>query len=156
MSAPPPQPNRGGKARRDNEYERRGTANVFCAVEPKAGRHFTFATADRSGFEFARVACHLAMEYPDAKTIHLIVDNLNSHWRKLLTDAFGVEVAPSLGPLNGPLHAHPRKLAQPGRSRNRDLLVGNASVAERIPDLKRLSGEPGMESRVHHDRVKIN
>ena len=23
--------------------ERRGTANVFCAVEPKAGRHFTFA-----------------------------------------------------------------------------------------------------------------
>jgi hypothetical protein len=26
----------GGEARRDNEYERRGTANVFCAVEPKA------------------------------------------------------------------------------------------------------------------------
>jgi hypothetical protein len=32
----------GREARRDNEYERRGTANVFCAVEPKAGRHFTF------------------------------------------------------------------------------------------------------------------
>jgi hypothetical protein len=31
----------GREARRDNEYERRGTANVFCAVEPKAGRHFT-------------------------------------------------------------------------------------------------------------------
>src|SRR3954471_10016812 len=45
----------GREARRDNEYERRGTANVFCAVEPKAGRHFTFATPDRSGFEFARV-----------------------------------------------------------------------------------------------------
>jgi hypothetical protein len=26
----------GREARRDNEYERRGTANVFCAVEPKA------------------------------------------------------------------------------------------------------------------------
>ena len=38
----------GREARRDNEYERRGTANVFCAVEPKAGRHFTFATPDRS------------------------------------------------------------------------------------------------------------
>jgi len=34
----------GREARRDNEYERRGTANVFCAVEPKAGRHFTFPT----------------------------------------------------------------------------------------------------------------
>src|SRR5579872_1247239 len=50
----------GREARRDNEYERRGTANVFCAVEPKAGRHFTFPTPDRSGFEFARVAVNLA------------------------------------------------------------------------------------------------
>lgn len=37
----------GQEARRDNESERCGTANVFCAVEPKAGRHFTFATPDR-------------------------------------------------------------------------------------------------------------
>ncbi|MBV8729098.1 MAG: transposase [Acidobacteriia bacterium] len=44
----------GREARRDNEYKRNGTANVFCAVEPKAGRHFTFATPDRSGFEFAK------------------------------------------------------------------------------------------------------
>ena len=57
----------GREARRDNEYERCGTANVFCAVEPKAGRHFTFATPDRSGFEFARVAVTLALEYPNAK-----------------------------------------------------------------------------------------
>ena len=49
----------GREARRDNEYERCGTANVFCAVEPKAGRHFTFATPDRSGFEFAQVAMEI-------------------------------------------------------------------------------------------------
>jgi len=48
------------------------TANVFCAVEPKAGRHFTFATPDRSAFEFARVACELAMQYRDADTVHLV------------------------------------------------------------------------------------
>jgi hypothetical protein len=40
-----------------------GTANVFCAVEPKARRHFTFATPDRSGFEFAQVAVTLALAY---------------------------------------------------------------------------------------------
>ena len=50
-TAAPAQP--GREARRDNEYERCGTANVFCAVEPKTGRHFTFPTPDRSGFEFA-------------------------------------------------------------------------------------------------------
>src|SRR3984957_3909074 len=27
----------GRESRRDNEYERCGTANVFCALEPKAG-----------------------------------------------------------------------------------------------------------------------
>ena len=83
----------GREARRDNEYERCGTANVFCAVEPKAGRHFTFATPDRSGFEFARVAVTLALAYPEAKTIHLILDNLNIHRRKALADVFGTEMA---------------------------------------------------------------
>src|SRR4029453_5102695 len=84
----------GGEARRDNEYERCGTANAFCAVEPKAGRHFTFATPDRSGFEFAQVAMQLAMQYPEPKTItiHLVMDNLNIHCRKSLTDVYGEEV----------------------------------------------------------------
>jgi DDE superfamily endonuclease len=79
------------EARRDNEYERRGTANVFCAVEPKAGRHFTFATPDRSGLEFARVACEIAIHYMPAKTIHLVLDNLNIHRRQPLTDLLGAE-----------------------------------------------------------------
>lgn len=81
----------GREARRDNEYERCGTANVFCAVEPKAGRHFTFATPDRSGFEFAQVAAELALQYADARTIHLVMDNLNIHRRKSLTDLYGAE-----------------------------------------------------------------
>ena len=88
----PPSPARPGReARRDSEYERRGTANVFCAVEPKTGRHFTWPTPDRSGVEFARVAFDLAMQYPEADTIHLIVDNLNIHRRKSLTDLLGDE-----------------------------------------------------------------
>ena len=57
-------------------YERRGTANVFVAVEPKAGRHFTFPTPDRTAFQFA----------------HLVMDNLNIHCSKSLTDTFGQEV----------------------------------------------------------------
>ena len=64
----PPSPAQPGrKARRDSEYARCGTANVFCALEPKAGHHFTYPTPDRSGFEFAKVACDLALQYPDAK-----------------------------------------------------------------------------------------
>ncbi len=51
----PPIPAAPGRtAKRDNEYTRCGTANVFCAVEPKAGRHFTLPTPNRSAPEFAR------------------------------------------------------------------------------------------------------
>src|SRR5258708_7863225 len=36
-----PQAMRPGQvARRDGEYQRCGTANVFCGVQPKAGRYF--------------------------------------------------------------------------------------------------------------------
>ena len=81
----------GREARQDSEYKRCGTANIFCAVEPKAGRHFTFATANRTGLEFAKVICELALQYPEAKTIHLVLDNLNIHRRKSLTDLLGEE-----------------------------------------------------------------
>lgn len=82
----------GREARRDSEYERRGTANAFLAVEPKAGRHFCFPTLDRSGFQFAQVALELAMSYTEANRIHLVLDNLNIHTEKSLTDAFGLEM----------------------------------------------------------------
>jgi DDE superfamily endonuclease len=60
-------------------------------VEPKAGRHFTVPTPNRSGAEFAQVVCRLADQHPKATTIHWIVDNLNIHCRKSLTDFYGTE-----------------------------------------------------------------
>ena len=88
----PPLPARPGQvAKRDNEYKRCGTANVFCAVEPKAGKHFTFPTPDRSAPELARVLHRIIGSYPFARTIHLVMDNLNIHCRKTLTDHFGEE-----------------------------------------------------------------
>jgi hypothetical protein len=82
----------GREARWDSEYKRCGTANVFCAVEPKAGRHFTYPTPDRSAVQFAQVVFELALQYPESKTIHLVMDNLNIHRRKSLTDLFGQEL----------------------------------------------------------------
>jgi DDE superfamily endonuclease len=88
----PPLPAAPGEiAKRDSEYKRCGTANVFCAVEPKAGRHFTFPTPDRSGAEFAKVVDLIVRRYPEAQTVHLVMDNLNIHCRKSLTDYFGME-----------------------------------------------------------------
>jgi transposase len=86
----PPRPLRpGGALRRDSEYKRCGTANAFCGVEPKAGRHFTRPTANRSSPEFADYLLEIAEHYPAADTIHLVMDNLSSHTRKAVVERYG-------------------------------------------------------------------
>lgn len=79
----------GHPRRRDYEYVRRGTANVFCIVEPKGGRHFTHATANRKKPAFVAALAKIARAYPDARRIHLVVDNLNIHNNKTITDVLG-------------------------------------------------------------------
>ena len=90
---PPQPPQPGRSARRDYEYRRCGTANVFCVVEPRGGRHFNRATPNRTGREFARLLRDLAARYPGARTIHLVLDNLSTHARTALVRAFGREHA---------------------------------------------------------------
>src|ERR1700747_1639025 len=87
----PPRPMHPGRIlRRDSEYERRGTANAFCGVEPKAGRHFPRVTPDRSSPQFADYLLEIAEHYPAANTIHLVMDNLSFHTRKAVVERYGV------------------------------------------------------------------
>jgi len=147
----------GREARRDNEYERRGTANVFCAVEPKAGHHFTFATPDRSAFEFARVACELAMHYRQAKTIHLVLDNLNIHCQKSLTDAFGADMGTEIWNRFN-IHYTPKHGSWLNQAEIEiGLFTRQCLGNRRIPDLKALRRESrAWNRRMNRDQVKIN
>ena len=86
----------GSVAKRDSEYERCGTANVFCGIEPRAGVHFTKVTPTRASPEFADFIQSIANRYPAAQTIHLVMDNLSSHTKKALTDRFGKEEGEAL------------------------------------------------------------
>ena len=154
----PPSPALPGReARLDNEYERRGTANVFFAVEPKTGRHFTFATPDRSGFEFARVACELAMQYPHADTIHLVMDNLNIHGRKSLTDAFGAEMGGEIWD-RFTVHYTPKHGSWLNQAEIEIGIFSRQCLGKRrIPDLETLRREAkAWNRRMNRDRVKIN
>jgi hypothetical protein len=147
----------GREARRDNEYERCGTANVFCAVEPKAGRHFTFATPDRSGLEFAKVAFEIAVQYMQAETIHLVMDNLNIHSRKSLTDLLGSEFGNEIWD-RFTIHHTPTHGSWLNQA---EIEIGIFSRqclgARRIPNLKTLRREArAWNRRMNRDRVPIN
>ena len=64
----------------DYEYIRQGKANVFMAVEFKAGKRTTRVTSRRTMRDFAKFVKHLVdREYPEAEKLHLVVDNLNTH-----------------------------------------------------------------------------
>jgi hypothetical protein len=151
----PAQP--GREARRDNEYERRGTANAFCAVEPKAGLHFTFPTPDRSGFEFAQVLFELAMHYSAAKTIHLVMDNLSSHTQKSLTDLLGVQVASEVWNCFT-VHYTPKHGSWLNQAEIEISLFARQCLGKRrIPDLKTLKREARAWNRhMNRKQVKIN
>ncbi len=78
----------------DYEYIRNGTANVFMAVEFKAGKRVTQVTKSRTMVDFAQFVKMLVdEEYPDVKNIRLVMDNLNTHKEKSFYKAFSEEEA---------------------------------------------------------------
>jgi hypothetical protein len=80
---------RGRPERRDYEYVRRGTANLFVLVEPLSGWRHVAVTARRTKADYARQLQYLAdAVYPDAEYIRLVQDNLNTHALSALYEVF--------------------------------------------------------------------
>jgi DDE superfamily endonuclease len=91
----PPKP--GQVAKYDSEYERKGTANVFMAVEPLAGRRTVRVTDRRTRVDWAQfVRMLLVTRYPEAAKVVLVMDNLNTHSIASLYEAFDPKTARSL------------------------------------------------------------
>jgi hypothetical protein len=92
----PMQSTKVGKVRRkDYEYKRNGTRNLFVAVEPKGGHREVRVTKRRTKQDFAKEIDRLINlpRYRDADTIHLVVDNLNTHFEQSFVETFGEEKA---------------------------------------------------------------
>jgi hypothetical protein len=87
----------GDVAKFDSEYERRGTANLFMAVEPLAGRRIVQVTDQRTRTDWARFIRYLLLTvYAKATVLVLVMDNLNTHGIASLYEAFDPETARAL------------------------------------------------------------
>jgi hypothetical protein len=93
-----PLPTRPGDiAKYDSEYERRGTANVFMAVEPLAGKRTVQVTDQRTRTDWALFIRYLLLSvYPEAAVVVLVMDNLNTHGLASLYEAFDPATALAL------------------------------------------------------------
>lgn len=93
-----PLPMREGKVKRiDYEYNRGGTRNIFLAVAPQEGKRFCLVTNRRTKKDFAKfIRILLTEHYPNAKMIHLVLDNLNTHFASSFFEAFSKKEAQEL------------------------------------------------------------
>jgi len=87
----------GSPAKYDSEYSRKGTRNIFVAVEPLAGKRKIKVTLQRKKSDFAWFIKELiAQVYPNAKKIRLVLDNLNIHFVASFYETFSKSEADQL------------------------------------------------------------
>ena len=90
-----PIPAAPGRLRRvDYEYRRGGTASLFMFVEPLAGKRRVSVRERRTAVDWAHEIKRLVeVDYPAARVVRLVVDNLNIHCLGSLYEAFPAEEA---------------------------------------------------------------
>lgn len=75
-----PIPMTAGQAlRQDYHYQRQGTCIVLLAIEPLTGQRIVEVRERKTKQDYAQFMKTVAAEYPQAKQIVLIQDNLNTH-----------------------------------------------------------------------------
>jgi hypothetical protein len=95
----PVQPTAPGRpAREDYHYERRGVQAIFMFFDPLRGWRRVSCRDNRTRIDWAEEIRRLLEEdYPHAKKVTLVCDNLNTHDIASLYAAFPAEVAHRLG-----------------------------------------------------------
>ena len=90
-----PVPARPGRDRlEDSEYVRAGTCSIFCWAEPLRGWRHVDAQPRRTKLDWARqVKRILTCDYPEAETVVLVMDTLNTHGIGSLYEAFDPQTA---------------------------------------------------------------
>jgi hypothetical protein len=94
----PPTPMAPGQPRReDYHYDRRGTQAIFMFFDPVRGWRRASARDNRTRVDWAEEVRRLLEEdYPDARKVTLVCDNLNTHSIASLYEAFPAAQAGAL------------------------------------------------------------
>jgi len=88
----PPEP--GRPQRFDTLYKRNGVATIFMLFEPLSGWRHVAITEGKTRLDWAwQVRRLLDEDYPQARKVHLVMDNLNTHGGASLYEAFEPEEA---------------------------------------------------------------
>lgn len=151
-----PLPMKPGQVERyDTEYKRNGVANIFMVVEPLAGKRFTQVTERRTKVDWAHFIKNLAdTHYLDAEMIVLVMDNLNTHTKSSLYEAFPAaeakRIADRLEIHYTPKHGSWLNIAESELSH-----LSRQCLNRRIPDMETLQAEVKAWNQARNNRQVI-
>lgn len=131
----------GQDLKEDSEYVRHGTCSIFVWAEPLAGRRRVDARPRRTRVDWAAEVDHLlTVDYPNARRVVLVMDNLNTHNIASLYEAFAPEKAYALASRldihHTPKHGSWLNIAEIELS-----CLTKQCLGRRIPDLQLLNTE---------------
>jgi len=144
----------GQPARMDDEYVRKGVAEVFMEVEPLAGKRHVAITEHRSRKDWgAQIKEMLDERYPSAIKVRLVMDNLNTHTIASLYETFepyeAMRLAQRLDIHYTPKHGSWLNMAEIELS----VLKGQC-LDRRIPDMATMQTQVAAWERGRNNAVK--
>ena len=141
----------------DYEYRRAGTANVFLFVEPLTGQRHATVTQRRTKVDFAQQMQYLCeVLYPEAQTIRVVLDNLNTHTPGSLYLAFAPEKARQFTK-RLELHYTPKHASWLNMAELEFSVLQRQCLARRIATREALTEEVAVwQAERNHARLTIN
>lgn len=146
-----------GKVRKEHAtYERNGTCALLAAIEPLTGKRFGLVTHQRTKKEYAEFCRDLAAQYPNAKKIRLVQDNLNTHHAGSFYEHLPVEEAFALAQ-RFEFYYTPKSASWLNMIEIEFSALARQCLKRRIPDIHTLARQvTSLIKRRNQKRIKIS
>lgn len=147
----------GQSARYDYEYKRNGVANIFMMFEPLVGKRYVKVTKRRTKKDWAGCIRQLVDElYPQADRIVLVTDNLNTHKKASLYEAFEPAEAKRLAD-KLEIHYTPKHGSWLNMAEIEISVLSRQCLSERMDNISRLDSEAtAWEEKRSAKEAKVN
>lgn len=147
----------GRARRRDYEYTREGTCNLFVAVEPHGGARHVSVTERRTAQDFAWFLKDLLeVHYAEAELVRLVTDNLNTHTPAAFYATFDAATARTLTQ-KLEWHYTPKHGSWLNMAEIENSILKRQCLKRRLPDLSTVTAEVAAWEAARNDqRATIN
>lgn len=136
----------------DRQYHRNGTANPFLIVEPLTGACRVEIAEQRTRVDWAHVMRErVDAHYPQAEKIVPVPDNLNTHDKASLYEAFAPEEAKRIGD-KLEIHYTPKHASWLDMAELQLSVLSRQCLDRRIPDRETLEAEAAARLKDHQSK----